>query len=120
MRCTGSTVGLPAGARVEGLAQAVSDEVEGEGRHHGHDAGNGRDVRGPGEHGATVSKQYPPIPGGRRPIPGVGVRVAHASLGLSRAWPAAPIPGIVFVVAPLPFNFAGDGLREALDPRPRR
>jgi len=32
----------------------------------------------------------------------------------------ATIPGIVIVVVALAFNFVGDGLREALDPRARR
>ena len=49
-----------------------------------------------------------------------GVMVGNGRLVLYRAAHVATIPGIVIVVAALAFNFVGDGLREALDPRARR
>ena len=49
-----------------------------------------------------------------------GVMVGNGRLVLYRAAHVATIPGIVIVVTALAFNFVGDGLREALDPRARR
>src|SRR5262245_23764284 len=60
----GSTRGLPARARVEGLAQAVSNEVEGERRDHDDDAGNGRHVGRAVEHEPAVADHDAPV--GRR------------------------------------------------------
>ena len=63
------------------------------------------------------------LPGPRacsRPRPDWGVMVGNGRLVLYRAAHVATIPGIVIVVAALAFNFVGDGLREALDPRARR
>ncbi|HKW92490.1 MAG TPA: ABC transporter permease [Methylomirabilota bacterium] len=54
------------------------------------------------------------------PTPDWGVMVGNGRLVLYRASHVATIPGIVIVVAALAFNFVGDGLREALDPRARR
>ncbi|MCI0548827.1 MAG: ABC transporter permease [Candidatus Rokubacteria bacterium] len=54
------------------------------------------------------------------PTPDWGVMVGNGRLVLYRAAHVATIPGIVIVVAALAFNFIGDGLREALDPRARR
>jgi peptide/nickel transport system permease protein len=54
------------------------------------------------------------------PTPDWGVMVGNGRLVLYRAAHVATIPGIVIVVAALAFNFVGDGLREALDPRARR
>jgi len=53
------------------------------------------------------------------PTPDWGVMVGNGRLVLYRAAHVATIPGIVIVVAALAFNFVGDGLREALDPRAR-
>ena len=54
------------------------------------------------------------------PTPDWGVMVGSGRLVLYRAAHVATIPGIVIVVTALAFNFVGDGLREALDPRARR
>ena len=54
------------------------------------------------------------------PTPDWGVMVGNGRLVLYRASHVATIPGIVIVIAALAFNFVGDGLREALDPRARR
>ena len=54
------------------------------------------------------------------PTPDWGVMVGNGRLVLYRAAHVATIPGVVIVVAALGFNFVGDGLREALDPRARR
>jgi len=54
------------------------------------------------------------------PTPDWGVMVGNGRLVLYRAAHVATIPGIVIIVVALAFNFVGDGLREALDPRARR
>jgi peptide/nickel transport system permease protein len=54
------------------------------------------------------------------PTPDWGVMVGNGRLVLYRAAHVATIPGVVIVIAALAFNFVGDGLREALDPRARR
>ena len=54
------------------------------------------------------------------PTPDWGVMVGNGRLVLYRAAHVATVPGIVIVIAALAFNFVGDGLREALDPRARR
>jgi len=38
---------------------------------------------------------------------------------LSRSPHVATIPGIIIVIVALAFNFVGDGIRDALDPRQR-
>ena len=53
------------------------------------------------------------------PTPDWGVMVGNGHPS-STGPPVATIPGIVIVVVALAFNFVGDGLREALDPRARR
>ena len=54
------------------------------------------------------------------PTPDWGVMVGNGRLVLYRAAHVATIPGVVIVVVALAFNFIGDGLRDALDPRARR
>lgn len=54
------------------------------------------------------------------PTPDWGVMVGSGRLVLYRAAHVATIPGIVIVVAALAFNFVGDGIREALNPRARQ
>lgn len=54
------------------------------------------------------------------PTPDWGVMVGSGRLVLYRAAHVATIPGIVIVVVALAFNFVGEGLREALNPRARR
>ncbi len=54
------------------------------------------------------------------PTPDWGVMVGNGRLVLYRAAHVATIPGLVIVVVALAFNFVGEGLREALNPRSRR
>jgi peptide/nickel transport system permease protein len=54
------------------------------------------------------------------PTPDWGVMVGNGRLVLSRAAHVATIPGVVIIAVALAFNFVGEGLREALNPRSRR
>jgi peptide/nickel transport system permease protein len=54
------------------------------------------------------------------PTPDWGVMVGNGRLVLYRAAHVATIPGIAIIVVALAFNFIGEGLREALNPRSRR
>jgi peptide/nickel transport system permease protein len=54
------------------------------------------------------------------PTPDWGVMVGSGRLVIYRAAHVATIPGVIIVVVALGFNFVGDGLREALDPRARQ
>ncbi|HXJ79843.1 MAG TPA: ABC transporter permease [Candidatus Methylomirabilis sp.] len=54
------------------------------------------------------------------PTPDWGVMVGNGRLVIYRAAHVVTIPGVVIVITALAFNFIGDGLREALDPRARR
>ncbi len=54
------------------------------------------------------------------PTPDWGVMVGNGRLVLYRAAHVVTIPGIVIVVVALAFNFVGEGLREALNPRSRQ
>lgn len=53
------------------------------------------------------------------PTPTWGNMVADGRIVLDVAWWVSTIPGILIVVTGLAFNFAGDGLRDVLDPRRR-
>jgi peptide/nickel transport system permease protein len=53
------------------------------------------------------------------PTPDWGIMVGSGRLVLTRAAHVATIPGIVIVLEALAFNFVGDGVRSALDPRSR-
>jgi peptide/nickel transport system permease protein len=53
------------------------------------------------------------------PTPDWGIMVGSGRLVLSRAAHVATIPGVVIVLEALAFNFVGDGMRSALDPRSR-
>jgi peptide/nickel transport system permease protein len=53
------------------------------------------------------------------PTPDWGVMVGNGRLVLSRAAHVATIPGAVIIAVALAFNFVGEGLREALNPRSR-
>jgi peptide/nickel transport system permease protein len=53
------------------------------------------------------------------PTPDWGVMVGNGRLVLSRAAHVATIPGVVIIAVALAFNFVGEGLREALNPRSR-
>jgi peptide/nickel transport system permease protein len=54
------------------------------------------------------------------PTPDWGVMVGSGRLVIYRAAHVATIPGVIIVVVALGFNFIGDGLRDALDPRARQ
>ncbi len=54
------------------------------------------------------------------PTPDWGVMVGNGRLVLYRAAHVATIPGVIIVAVALAFNFVGEGLREALNPRSRR
>lgn len=51
------------------------------------------------------------------PIPSWGTMIADGRNYLYNAWWVSTIPGICIVLTVLTFNFLGDGLRDALDPR---
>ena len=51
------------------------------------------------------------------PTPSLGNIIREGTPYLASAWWVALFPGIVLVVTALAYNLAGDGLRDALDPR---
>ena len=57
--------------------------------------------------------------GAAPPTPEWGAMVASGSQVFEQWWVAA-FPGLAILTAALAFNFIGDGLRDALDPRLRR
>ena len=54
------------------------------------------------------------------PTPSWGTMVADGRDNLFGAWWISTFPGLAIVIVVLSFNIAGDGLRDALDPRSRR
>jgi peptide/nickel transport system permease protein len=54
------------------------------------------------------------------PTPAWGSMIAEGRLFITLAWWMSAFPGLAIFVTVLSFNFIGDGLREALDPRQRR
>jgi len=54
------------------------------------------------------------------PTPSLGSMIADGRDYLFQAWWASALPGLAIVLAVLAFNFLGDGLRDALDPRSRQ
>jgi len=54
------------------------------------------------------------------PTPSWGNMIAEGREALARAWWIATFPGVAIAVTVIAFNFLGDGLRDALDPRQRR
>ena len=57
--------------------------------------------------------------GAQPPTPEWGLMVSMGRAYLGRAWWMSTFPGLVITVAVVAINLAGDGLREALDPRLR-
>jgi ABC-type dipeptide/oligopeptide/nickel transport system permease subunit len=55
--------------------------------------------------------------GAQPPDPCWGAILADGRGHLRRAWWIATFPGVAIMVTVLGFNFMGDGLRDALDPR---
>jgi dipeptide transport system permease protein len=58
--------------------------------------------------------------GAQPPTPEWGTMLAGAMQFYQRAWWVLTFPGLAILVTVLAFNLAGDGLRDALDPRLRR
>ena len=54
------------------------------------------------------------------PTPSWGSMVADGRGDLLNAWWISTFPGLAIVLTVVAFNLAGDGLRDALDPRLRR
>ena len=54
------------------------------------------------------------------PTPAWGSMLGEGREYISRAWWVTTFPGLAIFVTVIAFNFIGDGLREALDPRQRR
>ena len=54
------------------------------------------------------------------PTPSWGSMVADGRANLLNAWWISTFPGLAIVFTVVAFNLAGDGLRDALDPRLRR
>ena len=54
------------------------------------------------------------------PTPAWGSMLGEGREYISRAWWVTTSPGLAIFVTVIAFNFIGDGLREALDPRQRR
>lgn len=55
--------------------------------------------------------------GAQPPLPEWGAMIADGRGLVSFAWWASTFPGIAIMVTALGFNFLGDGLRDALDPK---
>ncbi len=54
------------------------------------------------------------------PTPAWGSMLGEGREYISRAWWITTFPGLAIFITVIAFNFIGDGLREALDPRQRR
>ncbi|MCK4355559.1 ABC transporter permease, partial [Candidatus Bipolaricaulota bacterium] len=55
--------------------------------------------------------------GAQPPTPEWGAIIADGRAFISYAWWIATFPGLAIMVTTLGFNFVGDGLRDALDPK---
>lgn len=55
--------------------------------------------------------------GAQPPTPEWGAMIAEGRAFISYAWWISTFPGIAIMIVALGFNFVGDGLRDALDPR---
>jgi dipeptide transport system permease protein len=58
--------------------------------------------------------------GAQPPTPEWGAMLANALQFIQRAWWLVTFPGLAILLTVLAFNLAGDGLRDALDPKMRR
>jgi dipeptide transport system permease protein len=58
--------------------------------------------------------------GAQPPTPEWGTMLADAREFVLRAWWVVTFPGLAILVTVLAFNLAGDGLRDALDPKLKR
>jgi dipeptide transport system permease protein len=55
--------------------------------------------------------------GAQPPTPEWGSMLADAQEYVKRAWWVVTLPGLAVLITVLAFNLAGDGLRDALDPK---
>ena len=58
--------------------------------------------------------------GAQPPTPEWGTMLADSREFISRAWWVVTFPGLMILISVLAFNLAGDGLRDALDPKLKR
>jgi len=58
--------------------------------------------------------------GAQPPTPEWGTMLANALQYIERAWWVVTLPGLAILITVLAFNLAGDGLRDALDPKMKR
>ncbi len=58
--------------------------------------------------------------GAQPPTPEWGAMLANALQFVQRAWWVVTFPGLAILLTVLAFNLAGDGLRDALDPKMKR
>ena len=58
--------------------------------------------------------------GAQPPTPEWGAMLANALQFVQRAWWVVTFPGLAILITVLAFNLAGDGLRDALDPKMKR
>ena len=58
--------------------------------------------------------------GAQPPTPEWGAMLANALQFIQRAWWVVTFPGVAILLTVLAFNLAGDGLRDALDPKMKR
>ena len=58
--------------------------------------------------------------GAQPPTPEWGAMLANALQFIQRAWWVVTFPGLAILLTVLAFNIAGDGLRDALDPKMKR
>ncbi|MBI9092681.1 MAG: dipeptide ABC transporter permease DppC [Desulfobacterium sp.] len=58
--------------------------------------------------------------GAQPPTPEWGAMLANALQFIQRAWWVVTFPGVTILITVLAFNLAGDGLRDALDPKMKR
>jgi dipeptide transport system permease protein len=58
--------------------------------------------------------------GAQPPTPEWGAMLANALQFIQRAWWVVTFPGVAILLTVLAFNLAGDGLRDALDPKLKR
>jgi dipeptide transport system permease protein len=58
--------------------------------------------------------------GAQPPTPEWGAMLANALQFIQRAWWVVTFPGVTILLTVLAFNLAGDGLRDAMDPKMKR
>src|SRR5690606_6231666 len=69
--------------------------------------------------GAILGEATLPVLGVQPPTPSWGQMIADGQSYLTTAWWISVFPGLAIAIVVLAFNFLGDTLRDALDPRMR-